>query len=237
ALRLQRALLDAGAHDELARLFEKRLARAAGTPAEAEISAEMADSLRAQGKPEAAYEAQLRAVEAAPEIRHLHAPLVAYARAGGQLGRLLERLLALVERRRRKADMSVASALLLLAAEIAERDFGDRARALDLHHRAEEMQPRSLDVLSGIARLAQQQGEAAECDRVAELFKLVAAEARTADAAAEALYRAAGLELGRAETREAGITDLLAAIDKRRDLERAAALVAGAGVPDAELVK
>src|SRR6185369_4948806 len=42
ALRLQRGLLQAGALDELARLFEKRLARAAGTPAEAEISAELA---------------------------------------------------------------------------------------------------------------------------------------------------------------------------------------------------
>ena len=69
ASRLQRGLLQTGAHDELARLFEKRLARAAGTPAEAEISAEMAESLRAQGKPEAAFDAQLRAVESAPETR------------------------------------------------------------------------------------------------------------------------------------------------------------------------
>ena len=99
------------------------------------------------------------------------------------------------------------------------------------------MQPRSFDVLSGIARLAQQQGNVAECDRVTGVFKLTAAEARTPEAAAEALYRAAGLELGRAETRDAGIADLCEAIEKSRDLERAAALVAGAGVPDAELVK
>ena len=58
-----------------------------------------------------------------------------------------------------------------------------------------------------------------------------------AEAAAEALYRAAGLELGRPETRDAGIADLCEAIEKSRDLERAATLVAGAGVPDAELVK
>ena len=230
-------LLQTGAHDELARLFEKRLARAAGTPAEAEISAEMADSLRAQGKPEAAFDAQLRAVEAAPEIAHLHGPLVELARACGQLQQLVERLLALVERRRRKADMGVASTLLLLAADVAEHDFGDQVRALDLHRRAEEMQPRSFEVLSGIARLAQQQGNVAECDRVTGVFKLAAAEARTPEAAAEALYRAAGLELGRAETRDAGIADLCEAIEKSRDLERAAALVAGAGVPDAELVK
>ena len=237
ALRLQRGLLQTGAHDELARLFEKRLARAAGTPAEAEISAEMADSLRAQGKPEAAFDAQLRAVESAPEIAHLHRPLVEMARACGQMQQLVERLLALVERRRRKADMGVASTLLLLAANVAEHDFGDQVRALDLHRRAEEMQPRSFEVLSGIARLAQQQGNVAECDRVTGVFKLSAAEARTPEAAAEALYRAAGLELGRPETRDAGIADLCEAIEKSRDLERAATLVAGAGVPDAELVK
>ena len=237
ALRLQRGLLETGAHDELARLFEKRLARAAGTPAEAEISAEMAESLRAQGKPEAAFDAQLHAVEAGAGIAHLHRPLVEMARACGQMQQLVERLLALVERRRRKADMGVASTLLLLAADVAEHDFGDQVRALDLHRRAEEMQPRSLEVLSGIARLAQQQGNVAECDRVTGVFKLSAAEARTPEAAAEALYRAAGLELGRPETRDAGIADLCEAIEKSRDLERAATLVAGAGVPDAELVK
>jgi len=237
ASRLQRGLLQAGALDELARLFEKRLARAAGTPAEAEISAEMAESLRAQGKPEAAFDAQLRAVEAAPEIAHLHAPLVELARACGHVQQMVDRLLALVERRRRKADMGVASTLLLLAADVAERDAGDQTRALELHRRAEEMQPRSFEVLSGIARLALQQGNVAECDRVAGVFKLAAAEARTPDAAAEALYRAAALELGRAETREAGIADLCEAIEKRSDLERAASLVAGAGVPDADLVK
>ena len=237
ALRLQRGLLQTGAHDELARLFEKRLARAAGTPAEAEISAEMAESLRAQNKPEAAFDAQLHAVESAPELAALHRPLVEMARACGQVQQLVERLLALVERRRRKADMGVASTLLLLAADVAEHDFGDQVRALDLHRRAEEMQPRSFEVLSGIARLAQQQGNVAECDRVIGVFKLTAAEARTPEAAAEALYRAAGLELGRPETRDAGIADLCEAIEKSRDLERAASLVAGAGVPDAELVK
>jgi tetratricopeptide repeat protein len=237
ATRLQRGLLEAGAHDELARLFEKRLARAAGSPAEAEISAELADSLRAQGKLDEAFEAQLRAVESAPENAQLHGPLAELARASGRLEPLVDRLLALVERRRRKADMSVASTLLLLAAEIAERDFGDRTRALDLHRRAEEMQPRALDVLSGIARLAQQQSDFAECDRVAAVLKLAAAEARSPEAAAEALYRAAGLELGRAETRDAGIASLREAIEKSRDLERASALVTAAGVPEADLVK
>ena len=237
AIRLQKGLLEAGAHEELGRLFEKRLAQAAGTPAEAEISAELAESLRARGNEQAAFEAQLRAVESAPESAHLHPSLVELGRATARLPELVDRLLALVERRRRKADMNVASTLLLLAAEIAERDFDDRGRALELHRRAEEMQPRSLDVLSGTARLAQLAGDDAECARVAGLLKLSAAEARSPEAAAEALYRAAALELARPETRDAGLTSLSEALEKSPDVERASALVASARIPEAALVR
>ena len=228
---------EAGAHDELARLFEKRIARAAGTPAEAEISPRWRRACARRANRRRRSTRSCGRWRRRPRLAHLHAPLAELARACGRWQPLVDRLLALVERRRRKADMGLASTLLLLAAEIAERDFDDQTRALELHHRAEEMQPRSLDVLSGIARLAQQQGNVAECDRVAGMLKLAAAEARSPEAAAEALYRAAAVELGRAETRETGIADLCEALEKSRDVERAAALVAGAGVPDADLVK
>jgi hypothetical protein len=107
--------------------------------------------------------------------------------------------------------------LLLLAADVAEHDFDDRKRALELHRRAEEMQPQSLGVLSGIARLAREQGDVAECDRVAGLLKLAAAEARNVDAAADALYLAAELELARPDSRGAGIATLSDALGKRPD--------------------
>jgi tetratricopeptide (TPR) repeat protein len=237
AQRLQRGLQETGDHDVLSRLFEKRLAQAAGTPAQADIYSELAESLRAQGRADEAFDAQLHAVEVAPERVALHEPLVELARAAGKVAALADRLLSLVERRRRKAETGVAGALLLRAAEIAERDFGDDARSLELIRRAEEVEPRSLDVLSALARLAGKRGDTAECERLAAVLGRSAAEAATPAEAAEALYRAAALQLPRAETRAAGVASLCAALEKSRDLERASALVQGAGVPQAELVK
>ena len=53
----------------------------------------------------------------------------------------------------------------------------------------------------------------------------------------EALYRAAGLELAAPRRATPASPSCAPAIEKSRDLERASALVAGAGVPEAELVK
>ena len=108
---------------------------------------------------------------------------------------LIDRLLALVERRRRNTETGVAAVLLLRVAEIAERDLGDDARALDLLRRADEVEPRSLVVLTGLGHLAQKRGDGEECERIAaRLAELARAAAGPADAA-EALYRAAALEL------------------------------------------
>ena len=81
------ALLAAGAHDELARLFEKRLARAAGTPARG-------GDLRRDGRePARAGQAWRRPSTRScapsrrrPSARTLHEPLAELARACGQAG-------------------------------------------------------------------------------------------------------------------------------------------------------
>jgi tetratricopeptide (TPR) repeat protein len=237
ARSLQQALLARGEHEVLGRLFEKRIARTAGTPAQAEVHAELAASLRAQGRLAEAFDAQLLAVEGAPERESFQAPLLALGREAGKTDVLVDRLLALVERRRRKTETGVAAVLLLRVAEIAENDLGDDARALELHRRAEEVEPRSLAVLSGLARLAQKRGDDAECDRLAARFEEIAAAPATPDEGADALYRAAAIELPRAGTRDAGIAKLCAALETHPDLDRASALVAAAGLPQAELVK
>ena len=71
AEKLQRALLERGAHEALARLFEKRREHTAGSPAEGEVYAQMAESLRVQGRLEDAFEAQILAIQAAPDREHL----------------------------------------------------------------------------------------------------------------------------------------------------------------------
>ena len=237
ARSLQQALLARGDHAVLARLFEKRLGRTAGTPAQADVYAEQAASLRAQGRAAEAFDAQLAAVEAAPEREAFHEPLLELGREAGKTETLADRLLALVELRRRKTEAGVAGALLLRVAELAERDFGDDGRALELHRRAEEVEPRSLDALSGLARLAQRRGDQAECDRITARLEELAREATSPADAAEALYRAAAIELSRAETREAGIAKLCLALEKAPNLDRASALVEAAGLPQGELVK
>jgi hypothetical protein len=234
---LQLALLARGDHEVLGRLFEKRIAQTAGTPAQAEVYAEMAASLRDQKRMAEAFDAQLLAVEGAPERVAYHEALLDLGREAGKTETLADRLLALVERRRRKTETGVAGALLLRVAEIAERDFSDDGRALELHRRAEEVEPRSLQVLSGLARLAGKRGDHAESDRIVARLEEIAAEAATPADAAEALYRAAAVELPDARTRDAGIAKLCVALEKHPDLDRASALVAGAGLPQAELVK
>ena len=138
----------AGAHDELARLFEKRLARAAGTPAEAEISAEMAESLRAQGKLRRGLRgaAARRRVRARERCRCTSRSSSWRARPGGWSS-WSSGCSRSSRRRRRKADMGVGSTLLLLAADIAERDFGDQ------HARARPAPPRRGDA-AALARRA-----------------------------------------------------------------------------------
>jgi thioredoxin-like negative regulator of GroEL len=234
---LQQALLARGDHQVLDRLFGKRLARLAGTPEQAQVHAELAESLRAQGRLPEAFEAQLAAVEGAPEREELHEPLLVLGREAGRTEALIDRLLALVERRRRKTETGVAAVLLLRVADIAERDLGDDVRALELLRRADEVEPRSLVVLSGLGRLADKRGDDAECERIAARLAELAATAATPADAAEALYRAAALELPRERTRDGGVAKLCVALEKNPDLDRASALVAAAGLSQAELVK
>ena len=233
---LQQALLARGDHQVLDRLFAKRLARLAGMPEQAEVHAEQAESLRAQGRLAEAFDAQLLAVEGAPERESLHELLLVLGREAGRTEVLIDRLLSLVERRRRKTESGVAAVLLLRVAEIAERDLGDDARALELLRRADEVEPRSLPVLSGLGRLAQKRGDGAERERIAARLAELAAGAQPADAA-EALYRAAALELPFEATRDGGIAKLCLALEKSPDLDRASALVEAAGLSQSELVK
>ncbi len=214
---LQQGLLARGDRELLDRLFAKRIARLAGTPAEADVHAEQAESLRAQGRLAEAFDAQLLAVEGAPERDRFHEPLLALGREAGTTDVLIDRLLALVERRRRKTETGVAAVLLLRVAEIAERDLGDGTRALELLRRAEEVEPRSLAVLTGLGRFALERGDGAECARIAGRLEEMAAEASAPGDAAEALYRAAALELPRPPTRDAGIAKLSVALEKSPD--------------------
>ncbi len=234
---LQRALLERGSHEALARLFEKRREHTAGSPAEGEVYAQMAESLRAQGRLADAFEAQILAIQAAPEREHLQETAVALARAHGKVDDLVKRLLTLASRHRRRPDAEVAAGLLLRAAQLCEVDLGDGERALDLYRRADETGAQSAEIWSALGRLAEKRGDLAESARMVGLLQQRAAEAPTPEAAADILYRAAALQLPRSETREAGIASLALALGKSQQVDRAMEIVAGAGLGQADLVK
>jgi tetratricopeptide (TPR) repeat protein len=236
--RLQRALLARQAYEPLARLFEKRLAHTAGSPAQADVYADVAQSLAAQGRDDEAFDAQLLAMEMDPERGERYQAAVTMARAQGKVDRLIERLLVTASRRRRRPEAPVASALLMRAAELTESDLGDLDLALERYRKAEEAHPASVEVMSGLGRIADRRGDDAERARMVGLLKQRAQETgASAEATADALFRAAALELGRPETREAGIASVCQALENSRDLDRARALVGAAGLPPEDLVK
>jgi tetratricopeptide (TPR) repeat protein len=225
--RLQRALLDRKAYDVLQRLFERRLAQTAGLPAQADVYAEMSKSLLAQERSAEAFHALVQAVEMDPARADLHEAVVELARGQGKVDRLVDRLLAAAGKRRRRSEAPVVAALLLRAAELAETDLGDVDRAADLYRRAQEGLPASIDAISGLARLAQRRGDHAESARLVDLLKEKAGEGSAPEQAADALFRAAALELGQPATRAAGIASLYQAVKISNDVERATK-VAGA---------
>jgi tetratricopeptide (TPR) repeat protein len=237
AERLQRALLERGNHEALGRLFDKRREHTAGSPAEGEVYGQMAESLRVQGRLDDAFEAQVLAVQAAPEREPLLQAAVKLARALGKVDELVKRFIELAGRRRRRPDAEVATILLLSAAQLCETDLNDLDRALQLYRRAEETGSRSTEVWSALGRVADKRGDLQECNRLVGLLKQRAAEATSPEAAADALYRAAALQLPRPDTREVGIANLAAALEKSQQVDRAMELVAAAGLPQSDLVK
>jgi tetratricopeptide (TPR) repeat protein len=237
AQRLQSALLQREDPALLDRLFDKRLAHAAGPAAAADVHAERAACRRAQGRGADALAAQIRALEAAPARTELLAVALELARAEDEVALLVDRIIAVGEGLSRKPDAPVRGALLLQAAQLCESDLGDLDRALSLCREAEKTHAQSLEIWDTLARIASKRGDVAECDRLIGLLKQSATEAGSPAAAADALYRAAALELPRPETRAAGIVSLCEAVEKGRDLERALDLVNAVGLPQEDLVK
>ncbi len=220
AKKLQRALKAHGDHEQLADLLEVRLREAAPGAEKAEILAELANLREHDGKPEEAFELRLKALADDPNDAELLSRAQEQAVELEQLGRFVDVLEALVEKRRRKEDAVLAADLWLRLAEIAELELKDYERAAAAYTSAEETGERLVEVWIGLARIAAVQGDR---DRQAALFEKIAAlppESMTPENRAQAAYGLAELRLADAETREAGVEALAAALahDGRYDL-------------------
>ena len=220
AKKLQRALKAHGDHKQLADLLEVRLREVVEDAERGEILAELANLREHDGKPEEAFELRVKALADDPSDAVLLQRTHEQAVELGQLGRYVDVLQGLVEKRRRKEDAVLAANLWLRLAEIAELELKDYERAAAAYASAEETGERLVEVWIGLARIAAVQGD---MGRQAALFEKIAAlppESMTPENRAQAAYGLAELRLADSETRDAGVEALAAALahDGRYDL-------------------
>ena len=235
ARRVQAALLAGGEKDTLLALLARRRAAVANGAEEATVVCELADALDQLGQPEQALDSVLKLLEKVPDSTPAHNQARALARKLGQSAHYLDAVTKATDQLRRADDVGRLSDLLLRAAEAAEQDVHDPARATALFRRAEQVGVRAAEALSGLARLALATSDEAESRRAVNQLRRLAGQATAKAEKADLLYRLAACQLGQADTRAEGLQALAQAIDLAADLTRATALVQAAQVPDAEL--
>jgi predicted Zn-dependent protease len=235
ARRVQAALLADGEKGTLLDLLAKRRAAVAHGAEEATVVCELAEALDKLGQTDEGFAEVLKLLEKVPDSTPAHTLARALATKLGQPARYLDAVTKATDQLRRADDVARLSELLLRAADAAEKDVHDRARATALFRRAEQVGVRAADALSGLARLAAAAGDEAEQRRVVGQLRRLAGLAASKPEKADLLYRLAECQLDQAETRAEGLQVLAQAIDLAADLTRATALVQAAQVPDAEL--
>jgi len=227
-------LRDSNQLPSLAVVLEKRIAAATSPEDQAEAHCEIAELREKLGQREGAVEAALQALELRPEdpeLRRETRKLAARLNMGDEA---LARVEAIIERRRRRGDGPLVARLLLWAGELCESELRDPQRALDFCRRASDTGEIPSEATMAVARIALtcDPGERAQAlDRLERFVR----DEMTPAGQAEALFRLAEAELQAPATRGRGLGSLLAAVERRPDMERALALVQGAGVTDDEL--
>ena len=234
--RVRERLGGRGELGPLGAALEKRAAAAKSPSDQAAAYREIADVRTQLGDDAGAFEAVLSALQAMPEDTALHERARAVARAAGLTERYLEVVETVVDRRRRREDGPLVAKLLLTAGDIVEKDLADPPRALGLYRRASDVGDLPAETASALARIG------ATCDpteraRALDRLTRLAREAPTLDEQADALYRLAEAQLATAETREAGLGTLSAAMERMPVVERALGIVRDAVVPNEELHK
>ena len=218
----------------LAVVLEKRIAAATSPEDQAEAHREIAELREKLGQREGAVEAALLALELRPEdpeLRRSTRALVARMDAGDDA---LARVEAIIDRRRRRGDGPLVARLLLWAGELCETELDDAPRALEFCRRACDTGEIPSEATMTVARIALKCDAGERAQALDRLQRFVRDEV-TPQGQAEALFRLAEAELQDPATRVRGLASLLAAVERRPDMERALALVQGAGVTDEEL--
>ena len=237
ARRVQADLLAAGEGEALLGLLEKRRAAASFAGEEATVVCELAEALEKLGRQGEALEVLIKIVEKVPDSASAHTQTRALAAKLGQAGRYLEAVTKAADQLRRANDAPRLGDLLLRAAEAAESDLRDFARATALYHRIEQTGHRLPEALTGLARVSLMVGDEAEPRRAAVQLRRMAQAATNPADKADCLFCVAECLLGLASARDEGMDALAAAVDLSPDLSRAMSLVESAHVPEADLAR
>jgi tetratricopeptide (TPR) repeat protein len=232
--RLRERLGQRGELGVLADALGKRAVAAKSPEAQAEAYREIADVRTQLGDDAGAFEAVLAALQAMPEDAGLHARAREVARAAGLIERYLDMVETVVDRRRRRDDGPLVAKLLLTAGDIVENDLADPPRALGFYRRANDVGDLPAEASTALARVGAS-CDPAERTRALDRLARLAREALSAPDRADALYRLAEAQLATAETREAGLDTLSAAMEAMTIPERALGIVRDAVVPNEEL--
>ncbi len=225
AKRLERALRAKNNVKGLMRALRARLSRAEGPAGRADVLIELARVEDALGNPEAALKAQLEAIGELPTSAAAHDAAMALATKMGKVAVYIDAIATLAEKATAAGDARTGCALMLRAAKGLAQD-GSQARAAEMLERARGTGALQSDVLRALDRAYAALGETQKQEAVLGDLAALEVESTSRDprAAADILYRLAGLRVTRPDAVDDAARALATALDLAPDAERAASI-------------
>lgn len=229
--RMERTLRSRAAHDLLIRALRARLGRAKDPESGADALSDLADALDLiPGAEQEALDARLQALANAPRAAVLHDKMLAVAKRSQRLGPYVDMLGELAARARDDGETDLAVDVSARLADVEIQHLGRIDRGIEALRRAEALGGTNPRISFALADAHGRLGD--DAARLDVLRRLADAAPAAVEAThrAEALYRIADLQLGRAELRDEGVRTLITALQRDPQPTRAAALLGTAAV-------
>lgn len=208
--RLRRTLLAHNESERLIELLERRLATNPEPGSQARTLGDLAEALDQQlRRPEAALQALIKAMNAAPTRVELHERARDVAKRIGATAKFVSAVEAVVDRLRRKDDPPIIANLLMRAGDALEHDANDLRGAASLYRRVEMLGERLAEAFYAQSRVAAALGDTAEQARTLDkMFELAGTDSNPTPQQVDALYRLAEIFIANDNRRNHGL-DLL----------------------------
>lgn len=220
ALRLERALSDAGQTDLVLRVLDTRLGRIEQPDAAAEILRAKAELLAGLDRLDEALDTLLEALERTPESTILLGAAQDFAKRSGALERYVERVNQVAERIV-EANPAAAGMLWLKLGGLAEEELQDSERAAGFYERALGTGVRPLRAFRALERVLPEEATERKMNALVRFVAAPEPEGADPTARTNALYRLAEIELSSRELAGEGAQHLKEALERNVDLRRA----------------